>query len=122
MLSWTGYQRGPWEATTVEVTLQVPHNLNPNPNPDPGANPNPNPNPKTLTPTLTLTLQGKRREEQAFGKIQPRRSGPGHSATGIYPPSNWNPALLRRSRRPPGQQLQPYPIPLPHTPTPYPYP
>ena len=68
MLAWTGYQRGPWDATTVE---------------------------------------GRRREEQAFGKIQPRRSGPGHSATGIYPPSNWNPALLRRSRRQPPEQQTP---------------
>ena len=67
MLSWTGVQRGAFEATTVA---------------------------------------GRKREEQAFGKIQPRRSGPGHSATGIYPPSNWNPALLRRSRRPPEQELE----------------
>ena len=101
MLAWTGYQRGPWDATTVEGRRREeqarPTNPNPHPKPNPNPDPNPNPNP---APTRTPT------HNQAFGKIQPRRSGPGHSATGIYPPSNWNPALLRRSRRPPEQQLE----------------
>ena len=53
-----------------------------------------------------VSTKGKRQEERVHGKVQPLQAGPGHSKTGIYPPSDWNPELLRRSRKPPEHQLE----------------